>query len=45
MVFDIGGSSLKRVPMMEPSRGTRAHVGDLVESATSAADLISRLGG
>ena len=44
MVFDVGGASLQRVPMMEPTRGTKAHVGELVESAESAADLIRRLG-
>ncbi|MCC6225261.1 MAG: proteasome accessory factor PafA2 [Microthrixaceae bacterium] len=43
MVFDVGAASLQRVPMMEPSRGTRDHVGKLVEEATSAADLIARL--
>jgi proteasome accessory factor A len=43
MVFDVGGASLQRVPMMEPSRGTRAHVGDLMEEASSAADLIRLL--
>jgi proteasome accessory factor A len=44
IVFDAGGSSLQRVPMMEPGRGTREHVGDLLDEATSAADLLSRLG-
>jgi proteasome accessory factor A len=43
MVFDVGGASLQRVPMMEPSRGTRAHVGELLEQADSAADLIRLL--
>jgi proteasome accessory factor A len=43
MVFDVGGASLQRVPMMEPSRGTRAHVGELLERADSAADLIRLL--
>jgi len=44
MVFDLGGASLRRVPMMEPSRGTRAHVGDLMARAGSAAELIELLG-
>jgi proteasome accessory factor A len=43
MVFDVGGASLQRVPMMEPSRGTKAHVGELLERADSAADLIRLL--
>jgi proteasome accessory factor A len=45
MVFDTGGPSLQRVPMMEPTRGTREHVGELLDAAESAADLIVRLGG
>jgi proteasome accessory factor A len=43
MVFDIGGASLQRVPMMEPTRGTRALLGDLLEEVGSAAELIARL--
>ena len=30
MVFDVGRSPLRRVPMMEPTRGTKAHVGSLI---------------
>ena len=30
LVFDIGGDPLRRVPMMEPMRGTKAHVGSVV---------------
>lgn len=44
MVFDIGRDPLKRVPMMEPLRGTRAMVGDLLDSCRSLADLLDRLG-
>jgi proteasome accessory factor A len=43
MVFDVGGTTLQRVPMMEPSRGTRDQVGALVDAAESAKDLIARL--
>jgi hypothetical protein len=43
MVFDIGGATLQRVPMMEPTRGTKAQVGPLLDAADSAADLIRRL--
>jgi proteasome accessory factor PafA2 len=43
MVFDVGGASLQRVPMMEPTRGTKEQVGELVDAADSAADLIERL--
>jgi len=44
LVFDLGVDPLRRVPMMEPLRGTRAHVEDLLESASSPADLLDRLG-
>ena len=44
LVFDVGEASLKRVPMMEPLRGTRDVVGDLLEASEEAADLIAALG-
>jgi len=44
LVFDIGKDPLRRVPMMEPARGTEAHVGGLLSEVSSAAELLSRLG-
>jgi proteasome accessory factor A len=44
LVFDVGGDPLRRVPMMEPLRGTQAHVGSLIDESTSAADLLAKLG-
>jgi proteasome accessory factor A len=44
IVFDVGRDPLRRVPMMEPSRGTRAHVGRLVETSATPAELLDRLG-
>jgi Pup amidohydrolase len=44
LVFDVGGDPLRRVPMMEPSRGTEDHVGTLIEECETAAELLSRLG-
>ena len=44
MVFDIGGDPLRRVPMMDPTRGTEAHVGRLMEDCESPAELLERLG-
>jgi proteasome accessory factor A len=43
MVFDLGREPLRRVPMMEPLRGTRALVASLIDQSSSAADLIARL--
>jgi proteasome accessory factor PafA2 len=44
MVFDVGGDPLRRVPMMEPLRGTAALLEELVESCSTPAELIARLG-
>jgi Pup amidohydrolase len=44
MVFDVGGDPLRRVPMMEPLRGTAAHVGSLIDGCESAAELLEKLG-
>ena len=45
LIFDVGDEVLKRVPMMEPRRGTRAAVGAVIEGADTAADLVHALGG
>ena len=45
LVFDIGESHLKRVPMMEPLRGDADLVGAILDEAEDAADLLRRLGG
>ncbi|MCB0970492.1 MAG: proteasome accessory factor PafA2 family protein, partial [Acidimicrobiales bacterium] len=45
IVFDVGESSLRRVPMMEPLRGTRAHVGSVVDESADPAELLARLSG
>jgi proteasome accessory factor A len=44
LVFDLGGDPLRRVPMMEPLRGTKAHVDELLNSVSSPAELVERLG-
>ncbi len=45
LVFDIGIDPLRRVPMMEPTRGTEAHVGTLLSECKTAGELIERLDG
>ncbi len=45
LIFDVGGPSLQRVPTMEPLRGTRAHVGRLLDECASAAELVDALAG
>jgi proteasome accessory factor A len=43
VIFDIGRESLVRVPMMEPERGTRKHVGALFDRCASAKDLLEAI--
>ncbi len=35
VIFDLGGESLVRIPTLEPLRGSRAHVGELLDSVRS----------
>ena len=44
LVFDVGNEPLRRIPMMEPLRGTRDLVGDLIETSNNPRELIDRLG-
>src|SRR6185437_16962826 len=42
VIFDVPGhDSLQRVPMLEPLRGTRAHVGDLIDRSRTASELVA----
>jgi Pup amidohydrolase len=46
VIFDIPGrESLQRVPTLEPLRGTKAHVGALLDRCRSAAELVAALTG
>lgn len=44
LVFDVGGDSLRRVPMLEPSRGTAEYVGSLLDESSTPLELLERLG-
>jgi proteasome accessory factor A len=44
LVFDVGRDPLRRVPMMEPLRGTADHVGKLIDDSATASELLERLG-
>ena len=44
LVFDIGTEPLRRVPMMEPLRGTRAHVAELLARCDTPTELLDALG-
>lgn len=43
MVFDVGREPLRRVPMMEPLRGTARHVSSVIDESRTAAELLARL--
>ena len=43
VIFDLGGDSLVRIPTLEPLRGTKAHVGKLLDSARTARELVDQL--
>jgi proteasome accessory factor A len=46
VIFDLPGrESLQRVPTLEPLRGTRAHVGGLIDRCETAAELVAALTG
>ncbi len=45
LVFDTGHELLKRVPMMEPLRGTRELTEEIIDQALDAAELLTALGG
>jgi proteasome accessory factor PafA2 len=43
VIFDVGRESLVRVPMLEPLRGTKAHVQELLDRSPTAKDLVEAL--
>ncbi|HEX7659825.1 MAG TPA: proteasome accessory factor PafA2, partial [Pseudonocardiaceae bacterium] len=43
VIFDLGRESLVRIPTLEPLRGTKSHVGALLEAADTAEDLVNAL--
>jgi Pup amidohydrolase len=45
ILLDTGESTVKKIPMAEPGRGTRKLVGDILERSESVAELLERLAG
>ena len=45
LIFDVGRESLQRVPTLEPLRGTKAHVGELLDRCDDAQALVDTLAG
>jgi proteasome accessory factor A len=44
IVLDVGGDPLRRIPMMEPLKGTAAHVDTLFDGCDTPTELLERLG-
>jgi proteasome accessory factor A len=44
LVFDLGQDPLRRVPMMEPLKGTAAHVDSLLVACATPTQLLEALG-
>ncbi|MER6767520.1 proteasome accessory factor PafA2 family protein, partial [Amycolatopsis sp. NPDC000746] len=45
VIFDVGRESLVRIPTLEPLRGTKAHVGKLLDAAATAEELVEAITG
>jgi proteasome accessory factor A len=45
VIFDVGRDALVRIPMLDPARGTKAHVGELMDAVTDATELVDALTG
>jgi len=43
LILDVGSDPLRRIPMMEPLRGSKAHVGPLFEECDTPVALVERL--
>jgi len=43
VIFDLGRESLVRIPTLEPLRGTRRHVGELIDGSRTAEELVEAL--
>jgi len=43
VIFDLGRESLVRIPTLEPLRGTRRHVGELLDNSSTAEELVEAL--
>ena len=43
VLVDSGNTTIKRIPLMDPMRGTRELTGELLEGVTTADQLLDRL--
>ncbi len=45
VIFDVGREALVRIPMLDPTRGTKSNVGALMDAVDDAAELVDALTG
>ncbi|MFP5298607.1 MAG: proteasome accessory factor PafA2 family protein, partial [Actinomycetota bacterium] len=45
LIFDTGAEPLRKVPTLEPTRGTKSHVQDLFDASRDADSLLANLSG
>ncbi len=45
LIFDTGDDPLRKVPTLDPTRGTRTHVQGLFDASPNAKTLIGKLSG
>ena len=43
LVLDVGSDPLRRIPMMEPTRGSKVHVAELFAEVSTPRQLVERL--
>jgi Pup amidohydrolase len=43
LVFDLGTDPLRRVPMMDPLKGTAEHTSNLLDECSTPEELLDRL--
>ncbi len=43
IIFDTGPSALKKVPLMDPSKGTKELLGNILEGSNTVEDLLSKI--
>jgi len=43
IIFDAGPSALKKIPLMEPSKGTRKLIGNILEESNTVEDLLAKV--
>lgn len=43
LIFTLGGDNLRRLPLQDPLKGTKAHLGSIIDECETAAELLRRI--